>query len=249
MAEREPSDNTAGSQDQSGTDGIDAALAKASRLTEGLVSELGGRGDASAEDTSGIGQGEQAADATAHASAGEAGSSDAAPIDDQLNKVEGLLEETRVQIGGGKEPAEDRGEPAAAAEGVSEPDMASFRQDGGRKPGVHPTMGDLGDLEAASGAPGLTAVASPPEAPQPQTPGPSEETNASEGPAVSELGPAPRRCWQRMPYRAVEWLSVVLDLVDRPFARVGYGVRQVLGLCAMVTLLGALAVLAIAYLR
>ena len=236
MAEREPNDNTAGGQDESGADGIDATLAKASRLTEGLVSELGGRGDASAEGTSGIGQ-------------GEAGSSDAAPVDDQLSKVEGLLEETRAQIGGGKEPAEDRGEPAAAAEGVSKPDVASFRQDGGRKPGVHPTMGDLGDLEAASGAPGRTAVASPPEAPQPQTRGPSEETNASEGPAVSELGPTPRRGWQRMSYGAVEGLSVVLDLVDRPFARVGYGARQVLGLCAMVTLLGALAVLAIAYLR
>ncbi|UCG16191.1 MAG: hypothetical protein JSV19_12940 [Phycisphaerales bacterium] len=147
------------------------------------------------------------------------------PIDDQLDTVVGLLDETDAQLSG----RPDEPEP----EDVEAPHAT----------GIPPTMKDPGD-HGAGEAPPLSDAA--PSTADDQTPPDGEFSDESDDEALPP--PLPDTPWRRAVVIGADVLCVALDRIDRPFARVPYATRQILGLCALGTLLTALATLIVSHL-
>jgi hypothetical protein len=139
------------------------------------------------------------------------------PIDEQLDNVEGLLDETDTQLSGrsdGLKPAAAKAPPA---------------------PETHPTTEDTGAGEApplSDEAPSIDGDGLPPD---------GELMADTDDDAL--LPPLPDAPWRRAIVVGADVLCSTLDRIDRPFARVSYATRQILGLCALGTLLTALATL------
>ncbi|MBN2131694.1 MAG: hypothetical protein JW741_19500 [Sedimentisphaerales bacterium] len=140
-----------------------------------------------------------------------------APIEDQLERIEGLLDEAQAQIGG-ETPAKGTAAPAdpLSDASVGEPDLAV--------PDGLPAEADIrfDDEEAPGGREDSQAAKARSRWLDPDT---------ASGQFIILLQDA---------------LCGLLDRVDRPFVRVPYAARQILGVCAAVTLLASLVTLLLA---
>jgi len=142
-----------------------------------------------------------------------------APIEDQLERIEGLLDEAQAQIGG-ETPARDR--PAAAPAdalpdaSIGEPDLAI--------PDGLPAEADIrfDDEEVPEGR---------------------EDAQA---PKARSRWLDPDTASGQFVILLQDILCGLLDRVDRPFVRVPYAVRQILGVCAAITLLASVITLVLA---
>jgi hypothetical protein len=143
-----------------------------------------------------------------------------APIEDQLERIEGLLDEAQAQIGG-EAPARDK----SAAPPEPLPD-ASTGEPGLAVPDGIPAEADIrfDDEDVPEGR----ENAQPPKARSRWL-----DPDTASGQFVILLQ---------------DVLCGLLDRADRPFVRVPYAVRQILGVCAAVTLLAGIVTLILAWL-
>ncbi len=147
-----------------------------------------------------------------------------APIEDQLERIEGLLDEAQAQIGG-EAPAKDK--PAAAA-GIPfdlPPEMS---------------FGD-GDVPSLDDSPTEADIRFDDES------GPGTQV-AARGSSVRPRWLSPDTAFGQFVILLEDVFCGLLDRVDRPFVRVSYAARQMLGVCAVITLLAGIVTLILAYL-
>jgi hypothetical protein len=141
-----------------------------------------------------------------------------APIEDQLEKIEGLLDEAQAQIGG-EAPAKDKADPP--------PDPADTG------PGTSPD-----EIDAASPE---DLLAEPEIRLEDAEPLEDEEEEHEEETPIRTPWPDPDTARGQLILLLQDTLCWLLDRVDRPFVRVSYPARQILGVCALVTLLATVA--------
>lgn len=263
MTDKQPADNSrGGSQDSSELDGFNAVLDRASSMVADLLKEIGdpettqplpeakppakteqsqespakAKDPPATEPPVAAGQPTDAGEPAATKSPAEDDSlSGEAPIDDQLDKLDGLLDETEAQLGGA---GPDESEAASSPDTKASPE--SSRPESGQEPGVHPIMGDLGGTDdvptLGDDIPSLDGEQPPPG---------DEQWGETAGEGVLE--PIPATGWWRIAAAGTDVLTAALDLIDRPFVQLSYGVRQILSLCALVILLGAIATFIISH--
>lgn len=178
-------------------------------------------------------------------------------LDAQLDALEGLLDQTEAEIGTVSQPkdgiaAEDGTATADSTSTDAKPIPAPEPKSEAPDPGVtkpkrvsdesadvprdpSPTQGSPSDAASAPArkSESLQRPSGGSASSRGGTPTPSDPPSAMTANAPAGL------C--AVVVRIEDMLCAALDWIDRPFARVSYRVRQVLGLCAIATLLVAVA--------
>jgi hypothetical protein len=241
MPDNDPTQNPRDSGPQAANDAdVDALLDQADELVADLSGQLGAGGS---DPESSPAERQSTSDET----------SDDTALEAQLDKLDHLVGRTETEIGTVSEPkngttaeAKPALGPAPELEapdpGVAEPDQAADKPGDVRRESSS-TDGSPSDPPAAPSAqvkPSGEGEPSQPSSdgnasPEGGTPTPNDPPGATT--ATAPPGP------QGLVQRAQETLCATLDLIDRPFARVSYRVRQVIGLCAIATFLVAVATL------
>jgi hypothetical protein len=175
-------------------------------------------------------------------------------LEAQLDELDNLLGQTEAEIGTVSQPeegttAEDgttaEAEPLPAPEPDAEaPDPAPAERDRASEGREESAREPSRPEDSPPGAAAPSGQGEPSErsgdAGDTSTDGTSARSDPA-GAASAEPTAGPHGLVQR----AQEALCTTLDLIDRPFARVSYRVRQVLGLCAIATFLVAVATIII----
>jgi hypothetical protein len=238
MSENPSQDQPAGDPlSQTGSEAdIDALLAGAAELAAGLDAEVGGEpGPAAAipDDT---------AASPGLVQPGDQAQSDPT-VDAQLDEIDSLLDRACEELGPDKANA-PTGEETPDAGGATESqtpqpdgetqhdqDAAAHqaRTDASGLPEEFADLSDVGDLPNLDDLPDL----------DPSAPGAGEKSppKPARTEAVAPADGQSSRLWALL-HRAID----LLDLLDRPLARIGYEVRVVLGWAALATLFAALCI-------
>ena len=152
---------------------------------------------------------------------------DGTTIDAQLDEIEALRGSTGESLG------EDETEPPAPGQGVPDLDVTGTVASGSAVEDLDSALSDIAPDGAAS--PSLDEAGETPAVDSPPQESPAEPA----GPDASAAPPSSVRGARLALIMAAHKGLDMLDRIDRPFQRVGYWVRLVIGWAALATLLVA----------